>query len=258
MNFSRKLISRKDLLVNFVRAEFKMRYQNSILGVFWVLIKPYATFLVLYYVRVNAAKSPIENYGLYLLIGIVFYGFISELITLGQLALLDKANIILKISFPKEIALLSSLINAVINLFINTILILILCINAKIQITILGILYFLLITVTVFVLGLGISFFTSIFTIRFRDLKNITELALFLFYWATPIFFIIEKDTSGASNFMSINPVGILINQARAALNVYAHPQPGIILLYLFIGIIMCILGNAFFKINIKKIAEFF
>ncbi len=252
-------ISKRDLLINLIKANFKMRYQNSVLGILWVLIKPYATFLVLYYIRVNAGKAPIENYGLYLLIGIVFYGFISEMITFGQMALLDKSNIILKVSFPKEIALLSSLANAVINLFINTLLIIILAVGAGIQISPLGILYFVLVSITAFIWGLGISFFTSVFTIRFRDLKNIIELALFLFYWATPIFFVAGKDNlAGGSSFMALNPVGVFINQVRASFNIYADVQYSTILIYLVLGLVVCYLGNIFFNAQVKKIAEYF
>lgn len=255
----KSVISKRDLLINLVKANFKMRYQNSVLGILWVLIKPYATFLVLYYIRVNAGKAPIENYGLYLLIGIVFYGFISEMITFGQMALLDKSNIILKVSFPKEIALLSSLANAVINLLINTLLILILALTAGVHITPLGIMYFILVSITAFIWGLGISFFTSVFTIRFRDLKNIMELALFLFYWATPIFFVAEKDSlAGGSSFMALNPVGILINQVRAGFNIYSSIEYSTILIYLAVGLIVCYLGSKFFNRQVKKIAEYF
>src|SRR5688500_13577780 len=91
-----------DLLIQLVKTSFKMRYQNSVLGVLWVLIKPYLTFAVLYYIWSNLrAGGEIENFSLYLLSGIIFYTYISEMITLGELALFERANIILKVNFTR-------------------------------------------------------------------------------------------------------------------------------------------------------------
>ena len=40
----------RDLLVELIRTNFKLRYNNSILGFFWVLMKPFLYFLMLFVV----------------------------------------------------------------------------------------------------------------------------------------------------------------------------------------------------------------
>ncbi len=264
MNYNSFMISRNriDLLLELVKTSFKMRYQNSVLGILWVLIKPYSQFIVLYLIwsRIRAGGA-VENFSLYLLIGIVFYTYFNEMISLGQMALLDKANIILKVNFPRQISIIATMVSALINLLINIILVIIFIIIANINVSLEGVLYFLFLTICMFIACLGFSLFSSILTIRLRDLKNIFELGLFLLYWLTPIFYSIDNIILGegiTSKIIRYNPIGIVINQVRASLGVYGTIDYSIGL-SLFLGsILILIVGWVYFNYKIKKVAEYF
>jgi ABC-2 type transport system permease protein len=249
-----------DLLWQLIKTNFKMRYQNSLLGVLWVLIKPYSTFIVLYFIWSGLGQARTEKYPLYLLIGIVFYTYFNELVVYGQNALLEKAHIILKVSFPRQIAIISSLFNAVINLGINLILILIIAVATGNQLTLGGIIFFLFLSVLVFVFSLGLSFFLSILTVRLRDLKNIMELGLFLLYWATPVFYVLDSGLLGGNvaKLIGSSPVTLVINQARAALGIYAEMNWGLMTVYLLISFVFLLIGWAYFSNQVKRIAEYF
>lgn len=249
-----------DLLWELIKTSFKLRYQNSVLGFLWVLIKPYSTFLVQYFVWTRIVRQDVPNYGLYLLLGVIMYTYFNELILLGQMSLLERSNIILKVNFPRQIAVLSALINALINLGINIIFFLIILFSNNIQITIQGILYFIFIALIMFIFALGLSFFSSIMTIKLRDLKNVFELGLFILFWLTPIFYYLGNDDFAGdfSRILRLNPLGEAINQARAGFNlvgtVNIYPLLGI----LAFSIIFAFLGWKYFSVNIKKIAEYF
>lgn len=250
---------RIDLLWQLVKTNFKMRYQNSILGIMWVVIKPYATFFVMFTIWSSFSGQNIENYSIYLLLGIITYTFFQELIVFGQMALLERAHIILKISFPRQIAITSALINALINLGINMVFALFILVSRGIKINIEGILYYLFIVLTIFTFALGFSFFTSILTIRFRDLKNIFDLGLFVLLWATPIFYSLESNqASGISSLVKYNPLGILINQVRAAFGIYGEIDFQITFIFFILSILFTLLGWRYFSKQVKKIAEHF
>src|SRR5260221_2602288 len=184
-----------DLLNELVKTSFKMRYQNSALGILWVLIKPYSTFLVQYIVWTKIVNFQIPNYQLYLLLGIILFTYFNELIILGQMSLLDRAHIILKVNFPRQIAILSALISAIINLAINMVFFLVIAsLNGGVQINIKSILYFTFIALILFIFGLGISFFTSVLTVRLIDLKNVFELGIFLLMWLIPNFYSLSSN----------------------------------------------------------------
>jgi ABC-2 type transport system permease protein len=249
-----------DLFVELVKTGFKMRYQNSILGVLWVLIKPYTIFIVMYFIWSQVINQDIPNYPVYLLLGVIIYAFINELVILGQLSLLDRAGVILKVNFPRQIAVISSLTSAIINLLINLPFALIIIIITGQSINFLGIIYLFVVASVIFTWGVGLSFFTSIITIRFRDLKNIADLGMFLLYWATPILYAINQtpENTLSQKIILANPIGILLNQVRAGFGVYGEINLGLMAIYFIVGIVFSLLGWIYFSRHVKKIAEFF
>ena len=251
---------RIDLLIELVRTNFKMRYQNSVLGVLWVLIKPYATFIVMYIVWTKIVNQDIPNFQLYLLLGIIIFTYFNELILLGQTSLLDRAHIILKVNFPRQIVVLSTLISALINLGINLVFFLLILFLNHTPFSILGLIYFIFLVGILLIIGMGISFFTSVMTIRFRDLKNIFELGLFLLQWVTPVFYAVNSSIfeGGVTKLIAANPLGIIINQSRAAFNIYGEKDITLMVIYFLVSVVIFFLGWKYFNINVKRIAEYF
>lgn len=247
-----------DLLWQFTLASFKMRYQNSLLGVLWVLIKPYSTFAVLYFLWSQREGAEVDHYGVYLLVGIIFYTFLQEIILYGNMTLVDKAHIILKANFSRQIAIISSLFSALINLLINLVLLFVIILVDGISISWQGLGMIGFVTLIIFVFGTGVALFTSVINVRFRDLKNIFELGLFLFYWVSAVVFVPDKFTGNARFIMEANPVAILLNQVRAGFGIYGQIDLHLILFYLAVSLIIFILGWQFFSNNIRKIAEYF
>ncbi len=259
-----------DLLIELVKTSFKMRYQNSVLGFIWVLIKPYALFLVIYFVISGIRGGAVDNFGLYLLSGLIFFTYIQEMILYGQMGLLDRANVILKVNFTRQIAVLASIIGGVISYIINLTLIfgLIAVNNLRaeqtgadiISISFTGFIYMLIVSIVGFIACLGFSMFTSILTIRFRDLKNIFELAFALLYWATPIFYTLDEGLveGPVARLISINPLTIFINEFRAGIGIYGSVDLSKMLIMTVLSVLVLILGFYYFDKQVKKVAELF
>lgn len=262
--FNRKQQNTIDLTLELVRTSFKMRYQNSVLGFLWVLIKPYAMFFVMYIIFANAQRGNVENFGVYLLCGVVFISFTNEMLMQGQMSLLERAHVILKVNFARQIAVMSSLISALINVFINLILIIVISLIANLNINVVSVGLILLVILIMFIWFLAISFFLSILTVRFRDLKNIIELGVFLLQYTTPIFYTLEDSflPEKARELVALNPLGFLVNQIRGALGAYSGTYSQIDMaslgLYLFVGLIFAFLGWIYFAKNVTSIAEHF
>ena len=69
------------LLRELVITDFKLRYQGSILGYAWSLLKPLMLFVILYIVFVFFLRigDGVENFPVYLLLGIVLWNFFTEM-----------------------------------------------------------------------------------------------------------------------------------------------------------------------------------
>jgi len=254
----REFTNKKDLLIELVKTNFKLRYNNSLLGFIWVLLKPLMTFLVLFIVFSKFKGGWVENYQMYLLLGIIIYTFVNEGIIYGMNGILQTAHIILKVNFPREIALSSSLIMSIINFVINIFILIIFSIFNPVDSTLLSLLYFLFIIIIIFLFTYGISFFTSIILVKLRDLEHITELVMQLLFYATPIFYPLDSMPESIQKVISLNPLTILIQAARETFIYGNIVNIRSILILFVIAIIIFFAGRIYFKQNIKKIAEKF
>src|SRR5450759_5410806 len=112
------------LLRELVITDFKLRYQGSVLGYAWSVLKPLFLFAILYVVFGLLIKlGSIEHFSVYLLLGIVLWTFFAEATNQGLASIVGRGDVIRKISFPKYIIVLSSTISALVNLFINLIIV---------------------------------------------------------------------------------------------------------------------------------------
>ena len=117
------IISRRNriLLRELVVTDFKLRYQGSVLGFAWSLLKPLFLFAILYvvfglFLRIG---GDIPHYPVYLLLGIVLWTFFTEATNQGMSAIVDRGDLIRKINFPKYIVVISCTLSALINLGFN-------------------------------------------------------------------------------------------------------------------------------------------
>lgn len=258
-----------DLLFQLVRTNFKLKYNDSVLGFLWALLKPFAIFAMLYVVFSNVSRGEDhQNFQIYLLVGIILFTYFSESLTLGMNSLLDKAHIILKVNFNRAIAVFSNQILAMINLLINLVILAIFAVFNDVHIGVETMTYFFFVLTILTTLSLGIAFFTSVIFIRFRDLLHITEITIQLLFYASAIFFPISLVPEKVSAFFikdiparaifELNPLYILIQAAR---NTFLLGQISFLYEVLTIaGVsgILLLTGYYFFKNRVKKVAEFF
>src|SRR5881394_2372508 len=116
--FSKK---NRALLAELVRTDFKLRYQGSLLGYAWSLLRPLLLFLILYIVFVKFLKlgKGIPHYPVSLLLGIVIWNFFSEMTSQSLTSIVGRGDLIRKIRIPRWIIVLSSSISALISLGLN-------------------------------------------------------------------------------------------------------------------------------------------
>jgi ABC-2 type transport system permease protein len=248
-----------DLLRELIRTDFKLRYNNSLLGVLWVVMKPLLSFLVLFFIF-GAFKTGFENqnFAANLLIGIIVFNFIQEGTTFGMSSLLKMADIILKINFPRELAVLSSVFISLLNFFINLVVILIITLLVSFVPDIRGIPYFIGIMFVLFVTVYSISLFLSIIVIRVRDLENIILVLFQMLFWGSAIFYDLNALSGTVGDLVRLNPVAILIDASRKALINGEYTHLDVFALMVVVSALLFIAGRVFFGRNVKRIAEYF
>ncbi len=248
----------KDLLFEFVKTDFTLRYNNSILGFLWAVLKPLLMFSVMYFVFSFFMGNSVKYYSLYLLMGIFMYNFFQEVTTNGLNSLLQKKDIILKVNFKRYLAVIGSTLIAGINLGFNLLVSIVFFAFNHLLPSPQGILFFLLSIVILYILALAIAFFISILHVKFRDLQHIWEILMLIFFYLTPIVYPISIIKGKFSLVIYANPLTHILTFGRDILidgKFSSVLSTGIILAS---SIILLFLGILFFQKNIKKIAEEF
>lgn len=210
------------LLRELVITEFKLRYQGSVLGYLWSLLRPLFLFAILYVVFVHFLRigGDIPHWPVAMLLGIVLWNFFSEVTNNGVTSIVNRGDVIRKINFPKYVIVIAGTISAFINLLLNLIVIAVFLIINQVDLTWLALLTPLYI-LEIFVFALGLSFLLSALFVKIRDVNYIWEIIMQGLFYASaviyPLSMVIEKSEK-AAQILLINPVAQSIQDARYTL----------------------------------------
>lgn len=207
-----------ELIWQLAKTDFKIRYNGSVLGYLWALLKPLLIFLILNFVFSNVFGKNIPHYSINLLTGIILWSYFAEATSVGMSALLSKANLITKVKISKTAIIFASTINSTITFLINLVILLVFFIGYHVVPSLLGVLLFLVFLFILYGLVLGITFLTAPLFVKYRDLNQIWEVLLTLGFYASPIIYPLSLIPAKYQGFMWINPMSYLINYSKLAL----------------------------------------
>lgn len=214
------------LLKELTKTDFKLRYQNSILGYLWALLRPLMMFAILYFVF--SVLLPIgkddPHYPVYLLIGTTMWSFFTECTSQGMQAIVTRGDLLRKISFPKYIVVVSSTLTAVINMLINLVVIIIFALINGIMPSINWLLVFPAIF-ELYCLSLGIALLLGSINVKYRDITSIWDVFVQALFYAIPIIYKISMVAGTAeapshpfiAKILLLNPIAQCIQDIRFA-----------------------------------------
>ena len=206
----------RQLIRQMAVADFKLRYQGSILGYLWSLLKPLAIFVILYLVFVRFLKfgDQLEHFSVYLLLGVVLWSFFTEMTSHGLRAIVDQRDLIRRINFPKLALLVAGSINALINLGLNLIIVgvFLYAVGAEVRLVVL---WLPVLMVQLYLLSLAIALFLSALYVRFRDIGHIWEIATQGLFYLTPIIYPLSIVPPEIAKWLLINPLAQIVQDAR-------------------------------------------
>jgi ABC-2 type transport system permease protein len=211
----------KVLLRELVITDFKMRYQGSILGHLWSILKPMMLFAIMFIVFMKFLKfgDNVPHFAVAMLLGAVIWNFFSEVVNMGMVSISNQGGLLRKVAFPKYIIILSILINALINLCINFFVVIIFGLFVKTDISILVLLTPLLL-IELAMLSLGVAMILATVYVKYRDISPIWDVFLQGAFYGTPIIYPIymifhDKNLPVVAKAMMLNPIAQIIQDFR-------------------------------------------
>ena len=207
------------LLKELVETDFKLRYQGSVLGYLWALLRPLMMFAILYVVFCKLLRigGDIPHYPVYLLTGTVMWSFFTECTLQGIQAIVLRGDLLRKICFPKYIVVVSATLTAVVNMLINLVVIILFALINGVTPSLSWLLVPLSL-IEIYLFSLGISFLLGSINVKYRDITSIWEVLVSALFYAVPIIYPISMvaDVSAtAAKILLLNPIAQAIQDIR-------------------------------------------
>lgn len=221
----KELWAYRHLLFRFIKRDFLVNYQQTLLGPVWVVLQPVLTLIVYVLVfgkwmGVDTGSSPTV---LFFLCGILLWGLFSDLFTGTAFIFTYYSALYNKVYFPRLIIPFSVAGTHLLRFLIQVLLLVMVFVfyafykNYHFTFNYwLLILPFVILLTALFALALGLIF--CILTARYRDLSNIVHLGIRLFLFLTPVIYPVSLVPSGIRWFVDANPLSVLFEVFRYAL----------------------------------------
>lgn len=207
-----------DLLWLMSVTEFKRVYFGTVLGYLWSLIRPLLLFGVLLFVftkvfRVGSDK--VEHYPVFLLLGIVLYGFFQESTSNAVTSVVSEEGVVRKTQFPRLVIPLASILTGIMNLGLNLIVVLAFVIAFGVDPSSTWLLFPVALA-ALFVLAGALAMALSVLYVRFRDIAIIWAVVAQVLMYMTPILYPIDAfENRTYEHLLMLNPLAVIFQQVR-------------------------------------------
>ena len=217
------IVGYRELLVNLVRKDLKVKYKNSVLGFLWSLVNPAVTIAVFYVIFSVILPNSIPDFVLFLMSGVLIFNLFQNGTSAAVGSVVGNAALVKKVWFPREILPLSAIGATFVDFSLQCTVLVIAFAAARWHI---GWAYLPLIPLAVLV---GLLFTTACAiwlasaNVKFRDIQHFLAIALMVWFWGTPIIYGYEQVAHRLSRFHLtwlplLNPMAIVCLSFQRAL----------------------------------------
>lgn len=220
----KNLMKYKDLLLELIKKDIKLKYHNSYLGVLWSLVNPLLLMLILTVVFQELFKRSIPNFPVYVLTGRIIYSFFSEATNFSLDSIRVNKALIRKVYVPKYFFPISRVCSSFITNFLSiiTVFSVMLVTGMKVSwLSFLIVLPLLLLLIT----SAGIGLILSAVNVFFRDIKHLYGVVLIFLMYTTPIFYPVEIIPEKYLKIIEWNPLFPILRMFRDVLLNNQLPQ---------------------------------
>ncbi len=179
----------RELLVNLVRKELKVRYKNSSLGFFWSMLNPLMYLVVFYVVFQLVLEAGIPYFPVFLLSGLLAWNLFSASLAASTGSITGNASLVNKVWFPREILPLATIGANFVHFLLQGLVLCAALVVFRFDVD-WGYLWLVVpALVALLLLTAALSIFLAAANVYARDTQHLLELALLAWIWMTPIIY---------------------------------------------------------------------
>jgi lipopolysaccharide transport system permease protein len=249
----------RELLMNLVWRDIKVRYKQTVLGIAWAVLQPLTMMLVfvLFFRRVAGGGPSDIPYSVFVFSGLIPWTYFATAVSSGGQSILGSQNLVTKVYFPRLVLPLCSVLTALVDLMISSLVLVPMMVYYRVGpgwgLVVLPV---ALLGLTSAALGIG-ALLTSL-TVRYRDLRFVVPFLVQVWLFATPAVYLQADALPGGARWrtlLALNPAQGLITNLRAAiLNLPADFSALVVSMAASLSLLF--LGCAFFHRQERYIAD--
>jgi ABC-type polysaccharide/polyol phosphate export permease len=229
------LLRYRELFASLFRRDLRAKYRGSVLGLAWSLAHPLvlmAVYLVVFSVLWRADVAAGDHYWLFLLCGLPVWVFLATSLQSSSRSLLENANLIRKVRFPRQLVPLSMVATQLVAyaVMLGIVIVLSLVYLPRARDTVL-----LSVPMAVLAVGLvaGLSLAVASANAVYRDVEHVVSALLLPWFFLTPVLYSLDS-VPGADRHPWLadlihwgNPITPAVEALRAPLFAGEAPAAG-------------------------------
>jgi lipopolysaccharide transport system permease protein len=255
-----ELWSHRELIYFLTKRELQIRYKQSFFGVSWAILQPlvFAFVFALFFGLVLKVQVPGDiPYPVFAVAGIVPWQFTSQAINSGATSLVQDADLISKVYFPRLALPIAKALGLILDLAIA--LVVVLAVTLAYGVPISSMVYlvpaFLLLGV---ITSFALATLFSALNVKYRDVQVVVPTIVQILFFVSPVLYsgTIVGQTSGEiwSYLYYVNPMATVLDGTRWAL--LDQPAPSLAKVLISIGSASVLLVGA--VLYFRRAEQFF
>lgn len=237
----------KDLLIQLVERDIKLKYRRSFLGYVWSILNPLMVMIIMVIVFSNMFRFNIENFPVYLIIGQLCFTFLTESTNQAIYSITGNASLLKKTYVPKYIFTCAKVTSSCVNLLFSLGAMILVMIVCRVPFT-LKFLFIPFVLVQLYFFCLGLGMFLAAANVFFRDIQYIYNAVTTAWMYLTPIFYPLDQLPDNLQWLIKhLNPMYFYIGQFRDVVLYNRLPGPVILTAGILTAMLSVLVGSTVF-----------
>jgi lipopolysaccharide transport system permease protein len=208
----------RELLYFLVWRDVKVRYKQAVLGAGWAVLQPTMAMVIFTVIFGRLVKLPTDGspYPVFVYAGLLPWTFFSNAVSTSSNSLVNSANLITKVYFPRVLVPLGAVGAGLVDFTIAFLLLVVLLVWYHIPITPWFALVPVFLALTI-VAALGVGTVLSALTVNYRDFRYVLPFAIQVWLYATPVTYASSVVPARYRVLFGLNPMAGVVEGFRSA-----------------------------------------
>lgn len=248
----------RELLQFLVWRDIKVKYKQTVLGVFWVILQPLGIVLVLslFLGRLIKVQSGGVPYPVFAYSGMLIWQFFANSVTESSNSLIANERLITKVYFPRIIIPLAAVLASLLDFAVGLLPLVFLLAYYRVEPTV-AIIFLPVIVLLAVITSLGVGLWLCALNVKYRDVRYTLGFLIQFLFLATPVAYPSNIVSGRWRVWYELNPMVGVVDAFRWC--TYGSPVPPLRYLgiSIVVGILIFVSGVFYFRRTEDSFADF-